>query len=713
MKKLASLAFLFLFVVSTFAQEGMWLLNQIDQLNLKKKGLQIETSKIYSKDKPALYNAIVQIGGGTGSFVSSNGLVVTNHHVAFTALQRASSVEHDYLTNGFLAKTNKEEIQAPGYTAYTLLEMKDVTKEILAASKEAKNAEEQDKLINKKIAEMTDGISKGKEDISASVADMFYGKQYYLFIYRKFEDVRLVFSPPMAIGNYGGEIDNWMWPRHTGDFSFLRVYSAPDGSGRKYNKENVPYKPKVWLKVSNGNLNEGDFTFILGFPGFTTRYRTSTSVDWNLNKNYPFTIKNYKEIIALLEDVSKNDPAGKIKVANLVKGLANTMKNYEGKVHGMKKTNFLNKKLAFEKDFMKWAVGNPERKQKYADVLAKEKEQYTIIAKTKERDDVLGNLGGLAGVQISTAMQIYNFRKELEKPEAERQPGISEDDVAGAVDGLKYAYNDYYEPAEKALLIRTLKMAQELPANQRIEPIDKWLSGKSGSIEQFVDEAVKSSKLNNVEFASELFKKSSKELESIDDPFMKLAIALYPLNQAVTKINLNFNAQVQPLRKIYLDGVYEWKGNTMYPDANSTMRFTYGNVKGYKPADAVWYSPFTSLKGVVEKNTNEEPFNAPQSLVDLYNKKDFGKWVDPELKDVPVAFTHQCDITGGNSGSPVLNAKGELIGLAFDGNYEAMVSDWQFDYDIQRTISVDIRYVLFITEKFSGAKFLLDEISAK
>lgn len=713
MKKLASLTFLFLFVVSTYAQEGMWLLNQIDQLGLKKKGLQIETSKIYSKDKPALYNAIVQIGGGTGSFVSSNGLVVTNHHVAFTALQRASSVEHDYLTNGFLAKTNQEEIQAPGYTAYTLLEMKDVTKEILAASKEAKNAEEQDKLINKKIAEMTEGISKGKEDISARVADMFYGKQYYLFIYRKFEDVRLVFSPPMAIGNYGGETDNWMWPRHTGDFSFLRVYSAPDGAGRKYNKENVPYKPKVWLKVSNGNLNEGDFTFILGFPGFTTRYRTSTSVDWNLNKNYPFTIKNFKEIIALLEDVSKNDPAGKIKVANLIKGLANTMKNFEGKVHGMKKTNFLDKKLAFEKDFLKWVASNPERKQKYGDALAKEKEQYTIIAKTKDRDDVLGNFNGLAGVQISTAMQIYNFRKELEKPETERQPGISEDDVAGAVDGLKYAYNDYYEPAEKALLVRTLKMAQELPANQRIEPIDKWLGNKSITVEQFVDEAVKSSKLNNVEFASELFKKTSKELESIDDPFMRLAVALYPLNQAVTKINLNFNAQVQPLRKIYLDGVYEWKGNTMYPDANSTMRFTYGNVKGYKPADAVWYSPFTSLKGVVEKNTNEEPFNAPQGLVDLYNKKDFGKWIDPELKDIPVAFTHQCDITGGNSGSPVLNAKGELVGLAFDGNYEAMVSDWQFDYDIQRTISVDIRYVLFITEKFSCAKFILDEMGIK
>lgn len=710
MKKLASLAFLFLFTVSSFAQEGMWLLNQIDQLNLKKKGLQIETSKIYSKDKPALYNAIVQIGGGTGSFVSSNGLVVTNHHVAFTALQRASTVEHDYLTNGFLAKTNGEEIPASGYTAFSLLEMKDVTKEILAAAKDAKNAEEQDKLTNKKIAELTESISKGKEDISATVADMFYGKQYYLFIYRKFEDVRLVFSPPMAIGNYGGEIDNWMWPRHTGDFSFLRVYSAPDGSGRKYNSENVPYKPKVWLKVSNGNLNDGDLTFILGFPGFTTRYRTSTSVDWNLNKNYPFTIKNYKEIIALLEDVSKKDAAGKIKVANLIKGLANTMKNYEGKVHGMKKTNFLDKKLEFEKEFMKWAVSNPERKQKYGDVLAKEKEQYTIIAKTKERDDVLGNFGGLSGVQLSIAMQIYNFRKELEKPEGERQPGISEDDVAGAIEGLKYAYNDYYEPAEKALLVRSLKMAQELPADQRIAQVDKWLASKSVSVEQFVDEAVKSSKLNSVEYASELFKKSSKELESLDDPFMKLAADLYPLNQEVTKINLNFNAQVQPLRKVYLDGVYEWKGSTMYPDANSTMRFTYGNVKGYKPADAVWYSPFTTLKGVVEKNTNEEPFNAPQALVDLYNKKDFGKWVDPELKDVPVAFTHQCDITGGNSGSPVLNAKGELIGLAFDGNYEAMIGDWQFDYDIQRTISVDIRYILFITEKFAGAKFLLKEM---
>jgi hypothetical protein len=709
-KSLLIVPFFFLMIIVTFGQEGMWLLSQIGQLDLNKKGLSIPVGSIYNKDKPAICNAVLQLGGGTGSFVSADGLVITNHHVAFAALQRSSSVSSDYLTNGFLAKNRLDEIKAPGYTARMMMDMKDVTSEVLAAAKDITDPVEKDKKINAKISVMTDSVEKGKDDIDSRVAQMYNGKQYILYVYKQFKDVRIVYSPPLSIGNFGGETDNWMWPRHTGDFSFLRVYVAPDGTGKEYSKENIPYKPKIWLKVSNTPLKDGDFNFIVGFPGNTTRYRTSTSVSWNEKYNYPFSISNFKEVISLCDELTKKDPEGKLKVANLVKGISNAMKNNEGKLEGMLKTNFLEKKLNFEKDFLNWANSNPATKAKYGDILEKEKEQYKIIDNYRERDNVLGILDGLAGTQLAVASTIYTVVREMEKPESERQPGFNEKMVQQTIDGLQYTYDNYYLPVDKALLVRALKMADTLPLNQSIRGIAYIFKDKSRTIEQFVDEAYKKSKLNDLEYAKGLFKKSSAELAALNDPFINMQIGLYPVSEEMQKTNRAFAASVTDIRKYYMDGIYEWKGKTIYPDANGTIRFTSGNIKGYQPRNAVWYSPFTSLAGVVEKNTGSEPFNTPPGLMDLYAKKDFGKWMDPILKDVPVAFLNQCDITGGNSGSPVMSAKGELIGVVFDGNYEALISDWQYDFNLQRAISVDIRYVLFVTDKFAKAGFILDEM---
>ncbi len=699
-----------LLYVTTFAQEGMWLLNQLDQLDLKNKGLQIEVSDIYNNKKPSLSSAVVQLGGGTASFVSPEGLIITNHHVAYTALQRASDIKSDFLTNGFLASKHEDEIKAPGYVAQMLTGMKDVTSEILDAGKTAGDAVSKDKLINAKITQMTEAIRNGRDDINATVAQMYNGKQYILFVYQLFKDIRIVYSPPLAIGKFGGEIDNWMWPRHTGDFSFLRIYVAPDGTGKEFDKNNVPYKPKVWLKVAKENIKDGDFTFVVGFPGFTTRYRSSNSVEWNYKYNYPFAIKNYKEIIQMLDDITKNDHAGELKVASLKTGLANTLKNFEGKVSGMKKTNFLQNKLDFEKDFMNWINSDPQRKAKYGGLISNEKEQYKLIAKTRERDNVLGIIQGLAGTPLSVAEQIVFIVSQMEKPAGERQPGFTERVVDQSIDNIQYTYADTYEPADKALLVRALKMANDLPPDQRIKPLEYIFADKSKTIEQFVDDAAKATKLNDVEYAKSLFKKTSKELEALNDPFIKMALSIQPLSDEIVDVNLTFGSNVTAIRKQYLDALYEWKGSGLYPDANSTIRFTSGRIKGYSPSDAVWYYPFTTLKGVIEKNTGEEPFDVPAGLFDLYNKKDYGRWMDPILKDVPVAFTHQVDITGGNSGSPVMNAKGELIGVIFDGNYEAMISDWQYDFDLQRAISVDIRYVLFVTEKYGKAGFILDEM---
>jgi hypothetical protein len=714
MKKLILVtSFCLLTVLSAVAQEGMWMLSQIGQLDLAKKGLMIPVEKIYSPGQPCLADAILQLGGGSASFVSPEGLIVTNHHVAYTALQRASSVSSDILSNGFLARTRAEEISAPGYQAYLMLEMKDVSAEVLAAAEGITDPVEKARKVAAKIAEMTEAVKAKDVDKEAQIVSQFEGKQYIMYTNKVFKDIRIVYSPPLSVGNYGGETDNWMWPRHTGDFSFMRVYVSPQGKGVEYNAENVPFKPEVWLKPAMGDLNDGDFNFIIGYPGFTTRYRSSNSVGWNLRENYPFSVNNFKAIIKLSEDLTENDPAGKLKVASLSRGLANAMKNYEGNINGMTKTNFLQKKLDFEKEFMAWANSTPERKAKYAGILDKEKAQYDILARTKDRDNIFNLLQGLSGTMTSVASQIYGIARELEKPVEERQPGLTEEALKEFADGLTYTYNDYYEPLDKAMLLRVLKMAQALPEAQRITGLGFIYSEANRNPEAWVEEAYKTSKLKDPEFAKSLIGKSTAEIENTGDPFIRIAAGIYPMSEEAAEVNRSFGANVTALRKDYLEALYEWKGSAIYPDASGTIRFTWGPVKGYKPADAVWYYPFTTLQGMVDKNTGETPFDAPPGLVKLEQAKDFGRWSDPDLNDVPVAFLNQCDITGGNSGSPVMNARGEIIGIAFDGNWEAMTSNWQYDYNLQRCISVDFRYVLFVTEKFGKAGFLLEEMGIK
>ncbi len=351
MKKIIILIVVLFYAVSLApAEEGMWMLSQLKMLDLKAKGIKINISDIYDPDKPGISDAIVLLGGGTSELISPNGLMLTNHHVAFGAVQRASTEGTDYITNGFLAKTLKEEIVAPGYSALIMQKMTDITKKF-AKYQKIKDPVKREKAIDRKIQEITEGIEKGGTDIKATIAKMYNGKEYILYTYKRFDDVRVVYVPPSAIGNYGGDIDNWMWPRHTGDFSFMRIYMAPDGTGRKFHKDNVPYKPKYWLKLAKEGLGDGDQTFIVGYPGSTVRYRSSFSAEWNLKYSYPDNIKYYGEVIELLESFWKDSQVAKAKVAGLHKGLNNGMKYYQGVVEGMTKTGFVDQKLKFEKDF--------------------------------------------------------------------------------------------------------------------------------------------------------------------------------------------------------------------------------------------------------------------------------------------------------------------------------------------------------------------------
>ena len=713
MKKLVLLVMLLtLSLRQGFAEEGMWLLTQIDKLDLKKQGLKIKVSDIYNPDGISLTQAIVNLGGASAELVSPEGLLLTNHHVAFGGVQRASINADDYITKGFFAPTRKDEIPAPGYIARVLLEMKDVTEEVVSALQGMEDPVQRKRAVRAKIKSMTDAIEGDREDITARIAEMFEGQQYILYVQQSFEDVRLVYVPPLSIGKYGGDIDNWMWPRHTGDFAFLRVYMAPDGKGRKYNEENIPYKPKKWLKVAKEPLKEGDLTFIMGFPGRTNRYRTSYAVDYSLNHFYPRSIENFKEMIDLLESKAQEDPIVARKVAGFLSGLNNAMKNYQGNLDGMQALNFLEKKQVMEQELQAFINADRDLKARYGTVLEAIADIYRQQVENRENDEILSAFGRMSGTLPGIANQIAFNAQQRSLPEDEREPGFSESDIERGLQRLHFTFMSFDEGVDKALLNRTLHKAKRMGDALHLESL-KTVAQGDRCIKEIIDEMYSNTRLTDLDYVKEMYRASLDDLKSIDDPLIAFALKLYPDLQAKRKTDEKREALLSELSRRYIEMLQNWKKTELYPDANGTIRFTYGKVSGYEPRDAVYYQPFTTLGGVIEKHTGEEPFDAPQKLHELHKQRDYGKWADPQLGGVPVAFIHECDITGGNSGSPVMNARGELIGIAFDGNYEALTGDWEFIPDLQRTISVDIRYVLFVTEKFAGGDYILKEMGIK
>ncbi len=709
--KMFHIIMVLLFAFNLQAEEGMWQLSQLPDLNLEEIGFEISAGDIYSPDKTSISNTIVWLGGCSASFVSADGLVLTNHHCAYGALQRNSAKDSvDYTVEGFLAKDRSEELPAIGQNAYVLNSMSDVTDEILKSVKGIEDLTEKEKTIEQKITDMEKEAENDREDRYCYIATNYNGKQYVKYLFNKYQDVRIVFAPPGAIGNYGGDIDNWMWPRHTGDFTYLRVYQAPDGSGAKYSVDNIPLKPVNYLKIAKTDLKDGDLTFILGYPGRTMRYRSSYSVNWNLNRTYIPLIKRFQSILDIITEMSNADQEARLKLASYDAGLNNTMKNFQGNVDGMQSSNFVENKRAFEAELMTFINSKKKLKKMYGDIMDNIAAQYEIIEKTYDYDQALGNFGGYTiGVLYNLGSDAYDVARERAKPEADRRPEFSEKRVKDSMANLDYVYLRFYEPFDKIMLIQALQQAAKLPEDQRISGLD-FVLNDSTEIEDWVENAFAKTGLKDIDYVKDLYNKTAEEIEALNDPLINLAIQLYDAKDRDYQENKIWNAQIMDLRKKYIDALYAWKGQGMYPDANSTIRLTYGKVNGYSPADGIWYKPFTTLSGVVAKETGEDPFNNPQKLLDLAKKKDFGQWIDPELNDVPACFLAECDITGGNSGSAVMNAKGELIGLAFDGNYEAMTSDWLYNTELQRTIAVDIRYVMFITEKFAGADYLMKEM---
>jgi hypothetical protein len=695
------------------ADEGMYPISELMKLDLRSKGLEIAPEEIYASDRPSLIYAIVSVGA-TGSFVSPEGLFVTNHHVAFGAVQAASTKERDYLTNGFLARTKAGEIQAKGMTARITESFRDVSKEVLGAVHPDMPLADRTKSIERKIKEIVAETEKRNQGKRAEVSEMFIGRTYVLFIYTYLKDIRLVYVPPRAIGEFGGEFDNWMWPRHTGDFSFLRAYAAPDGSPADYSPQNVPFKPKRFLKIDPCGIAEGDFVFLLGYPGRTFRHYTASYMAYEEESRMPYAADWFAWQIDLMEKAGAADSGIALKLASRIKGLANTMKNYRGKLKGMKKLGIVEKKRAEERALQAFIEADPKLAPRYADVLTGIDKVYGETLARAGRETILENLRSSVNM-FHLAWLAYEASIELRKPDLEREPAYMDRNWAQTKQRLSLILRNYHEPVDKAVFKELLLRSLRLNGPDGVEAIDDLFKtdASEAAVDAFIAKAYGGSKLNTEQALADLLKRTPMEIKAVNDPFVSLAVALFPAYQGLR--------ETQKARKGALDTLFArlgeikelYMGKAFIPDANNTLRLTFGRIKGYEPADAVHFEPFTTLTGVLEKTTGEPPFNTPPGIAELSKARDFGRFEHPALKDVPVCMLYDADTTGGNSGSPVLNARGELIGVNFDRTYEATINDYAWSEDYSRSIAVDIRYVLWVAQKFGGADFLLEEMGIR
>ncbi|UCG52676.1 MAG: S46 family peptidase, partial [Candidatus Latescibacterota bacterium] len=539
---------------------------------------------------------------------------------------------------------------------------------------------------------------------------------YYLYTYFKIKDVRIVYAPPKSIGIYGGDEDNWMWPRHTGDFSFLRAYVAPDGKSAEFAEENIPYKPKKHLPFSVASMKEGDFTMVVGYPGSTRRYRSSYSIDYHVNEYYPRSIQLYRDLLDIVEEEAELNPEAGIKVASLIAGLNNGWKNNIGMLEGLKKDDLLGKKIEEQKALTAFMEANPDTKKKYGTVFDEIGAQYDAYREYAELNS-LASWMGYAANALRSAYTVYKWSKEHEKQDdLDRDPGYQDRDEPRLKKALELADLRYDEQADKRILKYFLKRCNALPEGQRLRAMEPFTAGRSGdelehAIDDFVETLYAGTKVTNKEERMKMFGMKKKDLMALKDPMIEFAAELEVEREELEDKSDAFAGAVQKLRPKLMELRRAYSGELLYPDANGTMRLSVGEVKGYAPRDAVSYKFQTFLKGVLEKHTGEEPFDCPEALADLYKAKDFGRYADPATGDVPVCFLSTDDITGGNSGSPILNGKGEVIGVIFDGNYESISADYQYMPDLTRSISVDSRYILFVVDKFAGAEELLSELT--
>jgi len=713
MKKLLYFLTGFLLLVSTNtkADEGMWIPLLVDRLNyvdMQEMGLNLTAEEIYSINNSSMKDAIVIFGGGcTGEIISSDGLLITNHHCGYGSIQSHSTIEHDYLSDGFWAMSKDEELTNPRLSVRFLVRIEDVTDRVLAVLNDGMSEEERNKAINT-IGDEVEAEATEDNDYNASVRSFFRGNEFYLFVYEIFRDVRLVGAPPSSIGKYGADTDNWMWPRHTGDFSLFRVYTAPDGSPASYAEDNIPMKPKHHLPVSVKGVKQGDFAMILGYPGGTNRYLTSYGVKLAVDESNMTIVKIREEKLAIMREGMDADNAVRIQYASKYAGTANYWKYYIGQTKGLKRLKVYDKKIELEERFTNWVNANPARKAKYGQALPDIQKGYDITEEYNLSRWYYREAISRGSEILGFAGRFGTLRKQLEEKADQEEIDKTVKRLRSSVGGF---FKNYNAAIDQNMLAAMMQMYYlNVLVDQQPELLQKLAAKNDGD---FTDWAA-------MVFEKSIFSSPEKVNELLDNPKEK-TIAKDPAYQAIKAFSDNYNAIYEKMsaandhfakgRRLFVAGLREMDGDKVfYPDANFTMRLTYGSVQDYYPADAVRYEYFTTLDGVMEKEDPDNwEFVIPDKLKELYEAKDYGIYGVGDM--MPVCFLTNHDITGGNSGSPVINGDGALIGLAFDGNWEAMSGDIAFEPALQRTINVDIRYVLFIIDKYAGAQNIIDELT--
>ncbi|MBZ5710347.1 S46 family peptidase [Nannocystis pusilla] len=695
---------------------GMWMPGQMTAHaeTLKSLGLAYDPAALTDPTAFPL-GAIVSLGGCSASFVSPEGLIVTNHHCVTRYLQANSTPENNLLDNGFLAKTRADEKSGgPAARVFVTTAFTDVSDKVLGGL-EGLADDKRAGQIEDRRKQLVGACEGGRTGVRCTVASFYEGAQFFQIEQTELRDVRLVYAPHEGIGVFGGDIDNWRWPRHTGDFSFLRAYVGKDGAPADFSPENVPYKPKHFLKVATDKATEGSLVMVAGYPGRTQRLKTAAEAQQAADWYYSRQIQLYEELIAVMEGVGKQDPKAVIAGASRLRGLNNYLLNFRGMRDGLVKGGVAADKARIEGELQKWIEGDEARKAKYGDVLAQMAALTGEKAKTRERDAAHDELvrGSLL---LSAADTIVRLADERAKPDEQRRLGMQSRDERDLEQSMQALQANYHPDLDRAVFRLYLQRAAKLPEADRPEVLTT-IVGKKGTItdndiDRALDKLYKGTKLGDAVVRLEALRASSaKTVKASTDPFIKLAAKLKPIVDEHKKQGEAATGAMVALRPRYIEALRAYHNGSLAPDANSTLRVTFGTIRGYSPsAGAAVYKPFTSVSEMVKKNTGEEPFAAPKAALDAIAARKFGPYTAPEVGEVPVNFLADLDITGGNSGSATLNAKGELTGLVFDGNIEAMASDWVFMPPITRSIHVDIRYVLWVMDAVDGADHLLTEL---
>ncbi len=692
------------------AEEGMWIPSLLEKLNESEMidlGMRITAKDIYDINHSSLKDGIVHIGGCTAEVISDQGLLITNHHCGYSRIQRHSTLEHDYLTNGFWAMDKSEELPNPGMIARFLIRIDEVTDAVLKNVTESMTEEERDKIIGKNIKDITDQAEK-ESGYEASIRPFYYGNQYYMFLTETYRDVRLVGAPPSNIGKFGGDTDNWMWPRHTGDFSIFRIYANKDNKPADYAKENVPYKPKYHIPISLKGANEGDFTFVFGYPGRTEEYIPSYGVDMTVNTVNPVIIDIRTERLNIFKKYVDQDRLVRIQYASKTAGVANSWKKWIGANKGLKRLNAIGKKQDFEKEFNNWANASDETKEKYAKLLSEFEKNYTALDPYQKASTYLRE----AGYGVELIRFASDFSRLIELDDETKFEAMLEN----RKEAVQTFFKDYHQPIDREVFEVLLDMYRQGCDAEYLPGFFQTIQSKyKGDIGKFADQVFKKSIFASQEKLNDFLNNAEygklKKLQN--DPAYLLAADLAKLDEEKLRPQISkYTAEIDRLQRIYMKAQMEMQPDVrFYPDANSTLRVTYGKVKPFDPSDGVSYKHFTTMKGIMEKeDPNIYDYVVEPKLKSLYQNKDYGRYADQD-GSMHVCFIAANHTSGGNSGSPILNADGHLLGLNFDRVWEGTMSDLNYDPEYCRNISVDIRYCLFLIDKFAGAKHLVDEMT--